>query len=133
MSPLSIAGIVTIFLALFAYTAGVVAILRGRRITQRTATILTVGLALDATATGCMFALSSGPITVHGWVGIVALAIMAALVFLAWRHRAGQGDGTSPRRGANGTTPTWLYRYTWVAYLLWLVAFVMGVVLGASR
>ncbi len=124
MSPLLLTGIVTIFLALFAYTAGVVPILRSRRITRRTAAILTVGLALDATATGCMFALSSGPITVHGWVGIVALAIMAALVFLVWRHRAGQGGGT---------IPTWLYRYTWIAYLLWLVAFVMGVVLGASR
>ncbi len=124
MSPLLLTGIVTIFLALFAYTAGVVPILRGRRITQRAATFLTVGLALDATATACMFALSSGPITVHGWVGIVALAIMAALVFFAWQHRRRQGDEI---------VPPWLYRYTWVAYLLWLMAFVMGVVLGASR
>ncbi len=103
MNPLLLAGIVTIFLALFAYTASVVAILRGRRITRRTATFLTLGLALDATATACMVALSSGPLTLHGWVGILALAIMAALVVFGWRHRRGHGDGTNtllpPPRG----------------------------------
>ncbi len=124
MSPLLLTSIVTIFLALFVYTAGVVPILRGRRITLKTASILTVGLALDAIATACMFALSSGPITAHGWVGIVALAIMAAQVFFAWQHR---------RARADDAVPTWLYRYTWIAYVLWLVSFVMGVVLGASR
>ncbi len=123
MSPLLLTGIVTIFLALFAYTAGVVAILRGRRITRRTAQVLTLGLVLDAIATGCMAALTSEPLTFHGWVGITALAIMAALVFFAWRHRAGHGDGA---------VPTWPYRCSWIAYPLWLVAFVMGVVLGAS-
>ncbi len=123
MSPLLAAGIVTVFLALFAYSAGVLAVVRRRRITQRTATILTVGLALDATATACMFALSSGPITLHGWVGILALAIMAALVAFAWRHRRDHGDDP---------IPAWLHRYAWVAYLLWLVAFVMGVALGAT-
>ncbi len=124
MNPLLLTGIVTIFLAFFAYTAGVVAILRGRRITPRTAIIVTLGLALDATATACMFGLSNEPITFHGWVGIAALAIMAALIVFAWRHRRAQGDES---------VPAWLYRYVWVAYLLWLVAFVMGVVLGASR
>ena len=124
MSPLLLTGIVTIFLSLSAYTAGALAILRGRRITPRTAIVLTLGLALDATATACMFALTDNPLTFHGWVGIVALAIMAALVFFAWRHRAGHGDDA---------VPAWLYRYTWVAYLLWLVALVMGVVLGSSR
>ncbi len=124
MNPLLLAGVVAIFLALFAYTAGVVAIVRGRRVTRRTAVLLTLGLVLDATATACMAALSSGPLTLHGWVGILALAIMAALVFFAWRHRRDQGDGT---------VPPWLYRYTWVAYVLWLAAFVMGVVLGATN
>ncbi len=124
MSPLLATGIATIFLALFTYTGGVVAVLRGRRITLRAAILLTLGLALDLIATGCMFALTDDPFTFHGWVGIVALAIMTALVFFAWRHRRALGDES---------VPAWLYRYTWVAYLLWLVAFVMGVVLGASR
>ncbi len=123
MNPFLLAGIVTIFLALFAYTAGVLPILRRRRVTRRTAQVLTLALALDATATGCMFALSNEPLTFHGWVGIFALAIMAALVVFAWRHRHDHGDGT---------VPPWLHRYTWVAYLLWLAAFVMGVALGAS-
>ncbi len=123
MSPLLATGIVTIFLALAAYTAGVVAIVRGRRITRRTAQILSLGLALDATATGCMSALTDEPLTFHGWVGIAALAIMTALVAFVWRHRAGHGDGP---------IPPWLHRYAWIAYLLWLVAFIMGVALGAS-
>ncbi len=122
MSSLLIAGVVTIFLALGAYSVGVTAIVRGRRITRRATTFLTLGLVLDATATACMVALSSGPLTLHGWVGILALAIMAALVAFAWRHRH-----------EHGSVPSWLYRYTWVAYLLWLAAFVMGIVLGASR
>ncbi len=123
MDPLLIAGIVTIFLALFAYSAGVVAIVRRRLITRRTATFLALGLALDATATGCMVALSSGPLTLHGWVGILALAIMAALVVFAWRHHHDHHDGE---------VPAWLHGYAWVAYVLWLAAFVMGVVLGAT-
>ncbi len=123
MSPFLITGLVTIFLALGVYTLGVVALVRDRRITRRTAALLTVGLALDATATACMAALSNGPTTLHGWVGFLALAIMAAMVVFAWHHRRDRGDGP---------VPTWLFRYTWIAYLLWLAAFIMGVVLGAS-
>ncbi len=124
MSPLLIAGIVTIFMAFAAYTVGVVSIERGRLITRRTAVILTFGLVFDVTATACMAALSSGPTTLHGWVGHVALAIMLLLVVFAWRHRSGRGE--APVAG-------WFRLYVWATYLLWLLAFIMGIVLGASR
>ena len=117
MSPLLLTGVVSIFLALVAYTAGVVAIVRTRRISRPTAVILTLGLFLDALATDCMIGLSSGPLTLHGWVGILALAIMTLLIALVLQHRYNQGDGPVTVR---------LYRYVWAAYLLWLVAFAMG-------
>ncbi len=124
MNPLLIAGIVTIFLAFGAYTAGFVSLERRRLVTPRAAAILTLGLVFDTTATACMSALSSGPLTLHGWVGLAALAIMVALVAFAWHHRRGHG---------NGKIPPWLRHYARVAYLLWMLAFVMGIVLGASR
>jgi len=125
MSPVLLTGIAAITLALVAYTLGVAGILRRRRISGRVAGLLTCGLVLDVVATSCMTILAGGVhLTLHGIVGYLALGLMLVLVVHAWRHRRASGDG--PVAG-------WLFRYTWIAYVLWVLAYVMGVALGASR
>ncbi len=115
------AGIAGIFLALVAYTVGVAGIERRRRITGRILAWLSAGLALDIVATACMLKVAGGEITNHGVIGFIALGLMLLLVVLAWRHRR-----DDPVTG-------WLLQYTRAAYVLWVLAFVMGVLLGASR
>ena len=124
MSPFLMAGIAGIVLALVAYTVGVGGIERRRSISGRILGWLTGGLVLDVVATGCMLAVASGEVTNHGVVGFIALGLMLLLVAFAWRHRSRFGD--DPVAG-------WLHQYARVAYVLWVLAFVMGVMLGASR
>ncbi|MCP3962516.1 MAG: hypothetical protein GY719_32135 [bacterium] len=125
MSPILIAGIVAVVLALVAYSVGFFSIERQRRVSGQAATSLTVGVALDVVATACMFQISTqGPFTPHALIGIVALAAMVMLTILAWRHRGRLGDGPVSQ---------WLHGYARVAYILWVVAFVLGVALGASK
>ena len=125
MSPILLTGIAAITLALVAYTVGFAGIHRRRRISGTILAFLIAGLVLDTTATACMTMLAGGvSLTLHGVVGYLALYLMLALVLLSWRHRG--------RSGAEPVTKG-LLDYTRIAYLLWVVAFVMGVVLGASR
>ena len=122
MSPILIAGIVAITLALVAYSVGVVSIVRRRRVFARAAWWLTAGVVLDVVATACMFAISrGGPFTVHAAIGVAALAAMVLLTVFAWRHR-----GVCP-------IPGWLHLYAKLAFLLWIAAYVMGVILGSSH
>ncbi len=124
MSPVLLTGVITITLALVAYTLGIAGLLRRRAISGRILTFLTVGLVLDVVATACMTLLAGGfELTLHGVVGYLALGLMLVQVACAWRHY---------RRFAGDPVPEWLLRYTRTAYVLWFLAFVTGVALGVS-
>lgn len=125
MSPILITGTVIVNLALASYTIGIVIEQRRRRVTSRVVTFLTIGVVLDVVATGCMIAGStSGPFTSHGLLGFSSLAAMLVETALAWRHRLRLGDAE---------VPTWLHRYSRLAYGWWLVAYVTGAILVMSK
>jgi hypothetical protein len=118
MSPILIAGVIIVNLALLSYGAGIFSEQRSHRITPRTLNLLRVGVVLDITATACMIAgSSSGPFTLHGLLGFSSLTAMIIETGLAWRHRASLGDEL---------VPTWLHTYSRFAYGWWLVAYVTG-------
>ena len=108
MSPILIAGTIIVNLALLAYTIGIFIEQRSHRVSQRVVTFLTVGVIFDITATAFMIAGSSrGPFTAHGLLGFSSLAAMLTETALAWRHRVQRGDAE---------VPTWLHRYSRLAY-----------------
>ena len=126
MSPVLIAGVLIVNLALVAYGVGIFLEQRSHRVQHATLNWLLTGVILDVTATVCMIVGSSRGLTVHAILGFSSLAAMLAETSLAWRHRAAHGDGIVPR---------WLHNYSRVAYGWWLVAYMTGayLVMSASR
>lgn len=125
MKTVVLVGIVVVVLALAAYTAGIVALLRSRRATARAVGYLSAGVALDLVSTGCMVAAAEGPLlTPHGIVGFSALGGMIVLTVLAWRLRLGRGEED---------LPVWVRALARLAYAWWVVAFFTGAGMAMSR
>ena len=127
MSPILIAGVVIVNLALVSYGLGIVGEQRSHRVTRRTLDWLRLGVIFDLTATACMIAGSSrGPFTAHGLLGFSSLAAMVVETSLAWRHHAQHGEGL---------VPNWLHTYSRVAYGWWIAAYFTGayLVMSAAR
>jgi hypothetical protein len=125
VSPVILFGVVTVNLALIAYTAGIIAELRARRASPFVLGVLTLGVGFDLVATGCMMAGSHKPwFTPHGIVGFAALAAMAAAVALLWSLRAKSPDAGIP------PGPRLFLR---ISYAAWLVAYAIGATLAARR
>lgn len=124
MSPVTIAAVTIVHLALAAYTVGVFKEQRSRRVTASALRFLRIGVVFDVVATALMVvASSSGPFTLHGLLGFSALAAMVSETVLAWRHRSRHGDDL---------VPPWLHTYSRFAYGWWLVAYVTGAYLVMS-
>ena len=125
MSPILMAGTAIVNVALICYTIGIFIEQRQRRVTQRVLTFLTAGVIFDVVATGCMIAgSSSGPFTAHGLLGFSSLTAMLLETGFAWRHRSQAGDAE---------VPTWLHRYSRLAYSWWVVAYITGAFLVMSK
>ena len=125
MSPVILFGVVAINLALIAYTVGMIAAHRRRRATALVLGGFAVAVALDVVATGCMVAGSSKSwFTPHGVVGYTALLVMVVAVSRLW---------ALSRKGPDAEIPAKLYGFLRGAYVLWLVAYGVGVALAASR
>ena len=108
MSSTILAGVVTVNLALLAYSIGIFLEQRRHQVTQTVIRFLTIGVVCDVIATGLMIAGSShGPFTLHGMLGFSALAAMVTETVLAWRHRLARGDAE---------VSTALHWYTRIAY-----------------
>jgi len=125
VNPVILFGVVTVNLALVAYTVGLIAEHRRRRATAFVLGVFTLAVVLDLVATGCMMAGSRRPwFSIHGIVGYAALAAMVVAVGLLWRLRA---------RGPDPEVPRGLHLYVRVGYVAWLVAYAIGATLAGRR
>lgn len=125
MNPITIFAVTVVNLALIAYGVGVVSEQRKRKITRSVLFWLRLGVVLDVIATTAMIlGSSSGPFTMHGFVGYSALAVMVTETGFAWRHRAlHKGD----------FVPRWLHLFSRFAYGWWVVAYFTGAYLVMSK
>jgi hypothetical protein len=101
---------------------GVILEQRGSRITRPVLAFLTLGVTLDITSTILMI-LGSTHITIHGFIGWSALAVMLTDAVLVWRHRIAHKEGVVSRR---------LNLYTRYAYSWWVVAYIAGAVIAMT-
>ncbi len=125
MNTYILAGIALVHLALVAYTLGVTAEQRSRRISAWTLKFLFAGVLFDMIATTCMaLGSSKGLFTPHGAVGMAALAAMIYVAYVAWRHRQQHGDGEVSDR---------LHFVFRLAFAAWIVAYITGAVLAMGR
>jgi hypothetical protein len=118
MNPMLMLGITIVTGALIAYSIGVLGEQRKRTLTQSILTWLTIGIALDITATACMIIGSRNiPLTIHSILGYTALIGMLIDTILVWRFWRKYGAAIIPRG---------LHLYTRIAYAWWALVYVAG-------
>jgi hypothetical protein len=126
MNTFLICGIAIVNLALVAYTVAFFRIMRGNRPTSWTLAFLSVGVSLDILSTTFMIIGSSHSFSsLHGLLGYSALLVMLIDCILLWNLRVKHDSHTA--------IPLRLHRYTRIAYIWWLAAYVAGVAIVAVR
>ncbi len=119
MNPLLRLGTTIVIFALASYSFAVFTIHRKKILRRRILVFLTLGVALDITATVFMILGSSkGGFTLHGIIGYSSLLGMAIDAAFIWRLKIKKGSYTF--------IPQSLNLYSRYAYFWWVIAFITG-------
>jgi len=126
MKPIILVGTVAITLSLILYSIGMVRALRKQLITKNITLLLTIGLVSELVAVSCMSIGSTKPITTpHGLIGLAGILIMLSIVGLSWKSII--------QKSNNNTLSGNLYFYYLFAYVLWIIAYLTGAIMGMSN
>ena len=122
MNSTLIRAVVVVTFALICYSIAVLTEQRRGALSRFILTFLTLGVVLDISSTTLMI-IGSGkiPITMHGFIGYSALAVMLVDAVLLWRQW---------QRGGAGKVPHGLNLYTRFAYGWWVLAYIAGAVIA---
>ena len=124
MSPVLIAGVIIVNLALVAYSVAIITEQRKKTVNGFVLTFLTAGVILDITATVCMIIGSSNSfITFHGIIGYLALAAMLIDAVLLWKLWL--------IKKASSPVSKNLHLYSRYAYAWWVIAYITGALIVA--
>jgi hypothetical protein len=119
MNPLLRLGTTIVFFALASYSFAVFTIHRKKILRRRILVFLTLGVALDITATVFMILGSSkGGFTLHGIIGYSSLLGMFIDAVLIWRLKINSGSYSM--------IPESIRIYSRYAYFWWVIAFITG-------
>jgi hypothetical protein len=119
MNPLLQTGTSIVFLALISYSIAIITEQRKKILRRRILVFLTLGVALDITATVFMILGSSkGGFTLHGFIGYSSLLGMFIDAVLIWRLKI--------KKGAYCPVPDGIHKYSRYAYAWWIIAFITG-------
>ncbi|MBK6282294.1 MAG: hypothetical protein IPF54_06170 [Draconibacterium sp.] len=126
MNPLLQTGTIIVVFALASYSIAIFTEQRKKILRRRILVFLTLGVALDITATILMILGSSkGGFTLHGIIGYSSLAGMFIDAVLIWRLKI--------KNGSYCPVPNNIHIYSRYAYIWWVIAFVTGGLLVALR
>ncbi|MFW5822242.1 MAG: hypothetical protein ACOCU7_02530 [Tangfeifania sp.] len=122
MNTISLAGAFVITFSLLSYGIGSISLQRFKVVSSHVVAFLTVGIVLDVVAATLMIIGSvNTPFSLHGFIGLSAIAVMFADVVLLWR--------VFNKYGSDATVPKPLLLYSKLAYLWWIIAYLTGSVL----
>ena len=124
MSPILIAAIVSITLALVFYTVGVFGEHRSGTLTVRHVVIFWLGLCCDTTGTLLMsrIASQSAGNPLHAATGTLAIVLM--LIHAVWAVY-------TLRRGSDRAKHIF-HRFSLVVWAIWLIPYILGMAIGMS-
>ncbi len=126
MNPLLQAGTTIVVFALASYSIAIFTEQRKKILRRRILVFLTLGVALDITATILMILGSSkGVFTLHGIIGYSSLAGMFIDAVMIWRLKI--------KNGSYCPVPDKIHIYSRYAYIWWVIAFITGGLLVALR
>ena len=122
MNPLLQIGTTIVVLALISYSIAIITEQRKKILRRRILVFLTLGVALDITATIFMILGSSkSGLSIHGFIGYSSLLGMFIDAVLIWRLYF--------KKGAYCPVPDGIHKYSRYAYIWWVLAFITGGVL----
>jgi hypothetical protein len=126
MNTYSMIGASIVIFALLSYSLSILTEQRKKLITPFVLRFLSIGIALDITATIFMIIGSTkSAFSLHGILGYSSLAAMLLDTILIWRFQLANKPGT--------TVPVWLHLYSRYAYSWWVIAFFTGLMLVVFR
>jgi hypothetical protein len=126
MSPVLLAGVIIVNLALVSYSVAIIMEQRKKSVNVFVLTILTIGVVFDITATICMIIGSANSFaTLHGLLGYSALAAMTVDAVLLWKHRLTHRTTIQVGNALN--------LYTRYAYAWWVIAYITGALIVAMK
>jgi hypothetical protein len=126
MNELVRTGTIIVVFALVFYSIGIFKEQRSKKAGKVVLIFLTLGLLSDITATIFMInGSSSGPVTLHGFIGYSSLLGMLIDNILLWQLRV--------KNGCGALVPKRIHLYSRYAYIWWVLAFITGGVLVAIR
>ena len=126
MNPILIAGTSIVNLALIAYSIAIISEQRKKLVTNKVLIFMSIGVFFDIIATICMIIVSSKTaFTSHGLLGYSSLTVMLIDCYLLWEFRVGYGKDQVVGRNLN--------LYSRFAYIWWLVAYITGAIIVATR
>lgn len=126
MNPLLKTGTIIVVFALASYSIAIFTEQRKKILRRRILVFLTLGVALDITATIFMILGSSkGFFTLHGIIGYSSLAGMFIDAVMIWRLKM--------KNGSYCPIPDKIHIYSRYAYIWWVIAFITGGLLIALR
>ena len=115
-------GAVTVTAALLAYSIAVITEQIKKKANKIVLIFLTLGIILDITATSFMiYGSSNSAFTLHGILGYSALLAMLIDGYLIWKNYLKFGENIKNS----------IHRYSLMAYLWWIGAFITGGLLVA--
>jgi uncharacterized repeat protein (TIGR03987 family) len=119
MNTLSIIGASIVTLALISYSIGIISEQVRKKLIPRVLIFITLGVALDITATIFMILGSmNSPFTIHGFIGYSALIAMLIELVRIWRLYNKSGMGAE--------VPRSVHLYSRYAYIWWVIAYITG-------
>ena len=118
---LLIFAIISMLLAVTAYTTGVFSERKSKTLKKNHIIIFWIGLIFDTSGTTAMGAISDGfTLDIHGITGLGALILM--LIHVIW--------ATAVHVKGNETQKNSFHKYSLWVWLLWLVPFTSGLILN---
>lgn len=126
MKPVLIAGTIIVNLALISYTLFIIIERKTKKTDSKVLLFLTIGVIFDITATICMIIGSSkSPFSLHGILGYSSLTCMVTDAVLLWKSRLNNGIDSQLSIG--------LHKYSLIAYIWWILAYLTGALLVVMR
>ena len=119
MLPLARIAATVVTLALISYSIAIITEQKKRKVINLVLIFLTLGVALDISATTMMIIVSeNSPFTIHGILGYSSLTLMVIDAVLLWKFRMKSGSEEKVARP--------LHLYSRIAYIWWVAAFITG-------
>ena len=120
-----VSAIIAISLALIFYTAGVFLEKRDKKLAIKHIILFGLGLICDTTGTTIMSTLATGNIS-NSWHGIAGLlAIILMIIHLGWAIITYVGKNENKLKQFN--------KFSVGVWLIWLIPYIMGLIIGMSH